>query len=228
VLPFEWLVPGGPTAALLHSTDWSRTPLGPMERWPKSLCIAVGICLNSRFPMFVWWGPELINLYNDAYIPVLGKRHPEAFGRPARAIWTEISPVVGPQAEAVMRRGESTWNERVLLVMERHGYTENTWFTWWYSPIPDDRGGIGGVFCACTEDTSRVLVERERNRLLEEVEGRAQAPHRSVRPVSRFPRGAARAEDRVQSIRAGFQIHLAKPIEPAELLATVASVARRL
>jgi PAS domain S-box-containing protein len=170
VLPFEWLLPGGPTAALLRSTDWSRTPLGPMERWPKSLCIAVGICLNSRFPMFVWWGPELINLYNDAYIPVLGKRHPEAFGRPARAIWTEIWPVVGPQAEAVMRRGESTWNERVLLVMERHGYTENTWFTWSYSPIPDDRGGIGGVFCACTEDTPRVLVERERNRLLEEVE----------------------------------------------------------
>ena len=167
---FDWLLPGGATGALLRSTDWSRTPLGPIERWPKSLCIAVGICLNSRFPMFVWWGPELINIYNDAYIPVLGKRHPEAFGRPARGIWTEIWPVVGPQAEAVMRRGESTWNERVLLVMERHGYTEDTWFTWSYSPIPDDRGGIGGVFCACTEDTPRVLVERERNRLLDEVE----------------------------------------------------------
>jgi PAS domain-containing protein len=163
-------LPDTQTGALLRSTDWSLTPLGPLERWPQSLRIAVGICLNSRFPMFVWWGPELINIYNDAYIPILGKRHPAAFGRPAPTIWGEIWHVVGPQAEAVMRRGEATWNERVLLVMERHGYTEDTWFTWSYSPIPDEAGGIGGVFCACTEDTPRVLVERERDELLAEVE----------------------------------------------------------
>ncbi|HEX6265938.1 MAG TPA: PAS domain-containing protein, partial [Burkholderiales bacterium] len=166
----ELVLPATHTGGLLRSTDWSSTPLGPMEGWPQSLRIAVGICLNSRFPMFVWWGSELINIYNDAYIPVLGKRHPAAFGRSAPDIWGEIWPVVGPQAEAVMRRGEATWNERVLLVMERHGYTEDTWFTWSYSPIPDERGGIGGVFCACTEDTPRVLVERERDALLEEVE----------------------------------------------------------
>ncbi len=146
-----------------------------MEEWPRSLRIAVGICLNSRFPMFVWWGSQLINIYNDAYIPVLGKRHPAAFGRPARDFWEEIWPVVGPQAEAVMERGEATWNERVLLVMERHGYTENTWFTWSYSPIPYD-GGIGGVFCACVEDTPRVLVERERDELL----ARAQLEHKRL------------------------------------------------
>jgi len=69
------------TATLLHSLDWSRTPLGPMTQWPQALRIAVGICLNSRFPMFVWWGPDLINIYNDAYAPILGKRHPSAFGR---------------------------------------------------------------------------------------------------------------------------------------------------
>ena len=155
---------------MLRATNWSKTTLGPIEDWPQSLRIAVGICLSSRFPMFVWWGPELINLYNDAYIPMLGKRHPEAFGRPARASWSDIWQVVGPQAEAVMQRGEATWNERVLLVMERHGYTEDTWFTWSYSPIPDGHGGIGGVFCACTEDTPRVRVERERDRLLAEVE----------------------------------------------------------
>jgi signal transduction histidine kinase/PAS domain-containing protein len=120
--------------------------------------------------MFVWWGPQLINLYNDAYIPILGQRHPRAFGRPARETWEDIWRVVGPQAEAVMQRGEATWNERVLLVMERHGYTEDTWFTWSYSPIPDEQGGIGGLFCACTEETRIVLAERERDRLLERVE----------------------------------------------------------
>src|SRR5687768_18442274 len=152
-------------AARVGSFDWSRTPLGPADTWPQALRTAVGICLNSRFPMFVWWGPDLINIYNDAYIPVLGKRHPAALGRSAPTIWRDIWPIVGPQAEAVMTRGEATWNERVLLVMERHGYTEETYFTWSYSAIPDDAGGIGGVFCACTEETPRVLAERERDRL---------------------------------------------------------------
>lgn len=166
-----WLrVSASETAALLRSTDWSETPLGPLENWPQALRIAVGICLNSRFPMFVWWGDALVNIYNDAYIPVLGKRHPHAFGRSAPEIWGEIWPVVGPQAEAVMQRGEATWNQRVLLVMERNGYVEDTYFTWSYSPIPDDAGGIGGLFCACTEETPHVLAERERDRLLEQLE----------------------------------------------------------
>ena len=160
----------GEMAARVRAFDWSDTPLGPAETWPQALKVAVGICLNSRFPMFVWWGPELINIYNDAYAPVLGKRHPDALGRPARQSWREIWPVVRPQAEAVMTRGEATWNERVLLVMERNGYAENTWFTWSYSPIPDETGRIGGLFCACTEETPRVLVEGQRDRLLAELD----------------------------------------------------------
>jgi PAS domain S-box-containing protein len=158
------------TGGLLHATDWSQTPLGAMDEWPQSLKLAVGICLNSRFPMFVWWGPQLVNIYNDAYIPILGRRHPRAFGRPARESWEEIWPVVGPQAEAVMSRGEATWNERVLLVMERHGYTEETYFTWSYSPILDETGRIGGLFCACKEETATIEAERERDRLLAQVE----------------------------------------------------------
>ncbi|HXF15970.1 MAG TPA: PAS domain-containing protein [Burkholderiales bacterium] len=155
-------------AARVRAFDWATTALGPVEGWPQSLRIAVGICLHSRFPMFVWWGPQLIKIYNDSYVPMLGTRHPAALGRPAQETWSDIWDVIGPQAEAVMKRGEATWNERVLLMMERQGYSEETYFTWSYSPIYDDSGGIGGVFCACVEETSRVLTERERDRLLKD------------------------------------------------------------
>jgi PAS domain S-box-containing protein len=116
--------------------------------------------LNSRYPMFIWWGPELTNLYNDAYIPVLGARHPVGLGRSAPALWSDIWSVVGPQADAVLTEGRATWNEELLLLMERNRFLEETYFTFSYSPVPDDAGGVGGVFCACTEDTPRVLGRR--------------------------------------------------------------------
>ena len=162
------------TPALLRETDWAATPLGPIESWSPSLRIAVDICLSSRFPMFVWWGPSLINIYNDAYIPVLGKRHPAAFGQPARQIWHEIWDVLSVDVEAVMVRGEATWNERVLLVMERNGFTEDTWFDWSYSPVRDSDGSIQGIFCACSEETTRVHAEQDRDRLMREAQQTAQ------------------------------------------------------
>jgi signal transduction histidine kinase len=165
--------PATETGRLLLATDWAATPLGAMEGWPLSLRIAVSICLNSRFPMFVWWGPSLINIYNDAYRPMLGKRHPQAFGQPARECWADIWDVLGPEAEEVMVHGRATWNERGLLVMERNGFPEETWFTWSYSPIYDDRGAIGGLFCACTEETGRVAAERERDRLVRQAQDAA-------------------------------------------------------
>ena len=150
-------------AQRVRNFDWASTPLGPIESWPQSLLIAVSICLNSRFPMFVWWGPKLINIYNDGYIPMLGARHPRALGRPARDSWDDIWADVGPQADLVMHKGQATWNERVHLRMERHGFPEDTWFTWSYSPIYDESGRVGGLFCAVTEDTPRVLAERQRD-----------------------------------------------------------------
>jgi signal transduction histidine kinase len=159
-------VPDNETGRLFRQTDWSATALGPLHAWPHSLRTAVGICLNSRFPMFVWWGDALVNIYNDAYIPVLGQRHPEAFGRPARESWRDIWKVLAPQVEQVMRQGQATWNDRVLLVMERNGFSEETYFTWSYSPIHDERDGIGGLFCACSEETPRVVAERERDQLM--------------------------------------------------------------
>jgi signal transduction histidine kinase len=175
------LLPGGDAAAapttetgrLLLATDWAATPLGPVEHWPLSLRVAVSICLNSRFPMFVWWGPSLVNIYNDAYNPMLGKRHPQAFARPARDSWSDIWDVLQPQVDDVMLRGQPTWNERVLLRMERNGFPEDTWFTWSYSPIHDAGGGIGGLFCAVTEETGRVAAERERDRLVREAQDAA-------------------------------------------------------
>ncbi|MDQ3439852.1 MAG: PAS domain S-box protein [Planctomycetota bacterium] len=159
----------GEMASRVAAHDWSRTPLGPTDRWPQSLRVAVGICLNSRFPMYVWWGPDLIHIYNDAYAPMLGKRHPDALGKPARQVWSEIWPVLGAQAQEVLR-GSSTYYERAAWVLERHGYPEEAHFTWSQSPILDEDGRAGGLLCVCTEDTQWVRAERERDQLLAELD----------------------------------------------------------
>ena len=83
--------------ARVQSFDWAATPLGPRAQWPQCLRIAAGICLSSRFPMFIWWGPQLITLYNDAYIPILGAKHPAALGVPARPLWPEVWTCSGPR-----------------------------------------------------------------------------------------------------------------------------------
>src|SRR5262245_17859829 len=156
----RWLTGGGEMGKLIREMDWSKTSLGPIESWPQSLKTSILLTLNSRYPMFVWWGRELTNLYNDAYIPILGARHPGALGQPAARVWAEIWDVIGPQTEIVMREGRATWNESLLLLVERYGYTEETYFTFSYSPAMGDGGNVGGVFCACTEDTRRILGER--------------------------------------------------------------------
>ena len=153
--------------ARLRDFAWGSTALGPPERWPQSLKTAVQLMLANRFPMFVWWGPTFVNLYNDAYVPVLGRRHPDALGRPARETWEDVWGTVGPQADAAFRDGESSWNDRALLVMERNGYAEETWFTFSYSPVLDDSGAVGGIVCVCTEETERVLGERRLRTLRE-------------------------------------------------------------
>jgi PAS domain S-box-containing protein len=158
----------GEMAALMRTLDWSQTAVGPVSRWPQSLKTAVRIILASRFAMFVWWGRELVNLYNDSYRTLLGAKHPAALGRPAREVWAEIWDQIGPRADAVLFRGESTYDEDLLLLAERHGYLEETYFTFSYSPLPDDEGNVGGLFCAVTEDTQRVIGER-RLKLLREI-----------------------------------------------------------
>ncbi len=157
----EVLADGGEMGALMRVLDWADSPIGPVASWPQSLRTAVSICLASRFPMLIWWGPELVMLYNDAYRPILGTtKHPRSMGQRGRDCWPEIWDVIGPMLEGVLTRGEATWSHDQLLLLDRNGYVEECYFTFSYSPIRDESGGIGGVFTAVTETTGRVLGER--------------------------------------------------------------------
>src|SRR5262245_24389100 len=144
-----------------RALDWSSTPVGPVAGWPQSLKAAVSICLGSRHPIVVWWGnPAYTQFYNDAYIPFLGAtKHPRCLGRSGRECWSEIWPIIGPRLDGVFATGEATWSEDQMLVMHRNLPPEETYFTLSYSPIRDDDGAIGGIFCACNETTGRVIGE---------------------------------------------------------------------
>jgi len=167
--PADGFGSGGEMGKAIRAFDWARTPLGSMEAWPQSLRTAVSICLGSRFPMMLWWGPDLTNIYNDAFVSVLGGWHPHALGMSGRDVWTDTWPVIGPQVAKVMEEGGSTLNERVRLVYTRHGYPEETWFTWSFGPIYDETGRVAGLFNRCHEDTAAVRAEQERDRLLAEL-----------------------------------------------------------
>jgi hypothetical protein len=151
---------GGKMGSLIRALDWSKTPLGPVQTWPQSLKTSVSICLNSRFPVLIWWGPELVKIYNDAYVELIGTKHPKALGCPGREVWPEIWDTIGPLLANVMERGEATWADDLLLMLERNGYAEECYFTFSYSPIRDESGGIGGVFTPVVETTEKVIGER--------------------------------------------------------------------
>jgi PAS domain S-box-containing protein len=152
---------GGETGALMRAFDWSRTPLGPVGTWPQSLRTVVRILLTSRFAMWMGWGPELTFLYNDAYARMtLGKKHPWALGKPSHEVWAEIWQDIGPRIRKVLQDGEATWDEALLLFLERSGYTEETYHTFSYSPLTGDKGKIEGHLCVVSEETERVINER--------------------------------------------------------------------
>jgi PAS domain S-box-containing protein len=143
----------------MRAHDWSESPLGPPELWPQSLRTVVGLLLQSQFPMFVAWGEALGFLYNDPYAEILGAKHPRALGRRFYDIWSEIWSDISPLIDAAMA-GHSTYREDLPLVMNRKGYEEQTWFTFSYSPVRDERGKVVGMFCAVSETTRKVLAER--------------------------------------------------------------------
>jgi signal transduction histidine kinase/DNA-binding response OmpR family regulator len=153
-------VGGGRLDELVRSFDWAKTPLGPAEAWPESLRTSVSTCLASRFPILLWWGPELVKIYNDAYAALLGAKHPGALGRPGREVWPEIWDIIGPMLTGVLERGEATWSEDQMLPLERNGFVEECYFTFSYSPIGGESRGVDGVFTAVTETTGKVIGER--------------------------------------------------------------------
>ena len=152
---------GGELGQLIRQVDWSKTGLGPAESWPQSLRTVVRILLTSRYAMWMGWGPDLTFLYNDTYAEMtLGKKHPWALGRPAREVWSEIWGDIGPRIQRVLDGGRATWDEALLLFLERSGYREETYHTFSYSPLSGDDGSIMGMFCVVTEETERVIGER--------------------------------------------------------------------
>lgn len=151
----------GEMARLIESLDWTHSPLGPIELWPQSLRTALNIILRSRFQLAIYWGPELVFFYNDAEREVIGDLHPYALGKPAREVLVDMWDEVGPMLEKVFVTGEPTWSVDRPLKFDRFGRVEEAFFTWSYSPIPDDAGGIGGVLLVTQETTQRVSAERQ-------------------------------------------------------------------
>src|SRR5579862_8349077 len=152
---------GGALGQLVREFDWAKTPLGAIDTWPQSLKTVVRVLLASRFAMWMSWGPELTFLYNDDYARMtLGKKHPWALGKPSREVWKEIWGDIGPRIQRVLETGEATWDEALLLFLERSGYREETYHTFSYSPLSGDDGTVAGHLCVVTEETDRVIGER--------------------------------------------------------------------
>jgi signal transduction histidine kinase len=152
----------GEVAALMRAKDWSQTSLGAAASWSTSLRAVLRLMLTSRYAMWLAWGPELLFFYNDAYREqTLGKKHPSALGRPIRDVWAEIwSDQLEPRITQVLESGEASWEEGLLLFLERNGYPEETYHTFSYSPATDDAGTIAGLFCVVIEESERVIGER--------------------------------------------------------------------
>jgi signal transduction histidine kinase len=156
-----WVRGGGALGKLVREFDWKKTPLGAIEEWPQSLKTVVRTLLTSRFAMWMSWGPELTFLYNDDYARMtLGKKHPWALGKPSHEVWKEIWDDIGPRIHRVLETGEATWDEALLLFLERSGYREETYHTFSYSPLSGDDGTVAGHLCVVTEETDRVIGER--------------------------------------------------------------------
>jgi PAS domain S-box-containing protein len=151
----------------IRKFDWSATSLGPIDVWPQSLRSALSICLNSNFPIALYWGADLVLLYNDEWSPIPGEKHPWALGRPAREAWPEIWHIIEPLFQRVMATGEATRSRDQLLPMHRHGFTEECYFDYTFSPIRGEGGEVQGVFNAVLETTNRVIGERRLRTLRE-------------------------------------------------------------
>ncbi|HEY1736155.1 MAG TPA: PAS domain S-box protein, partial [Methylovirgula sp.] len=158
----EWLLVSGEMPERVRAFDWSKTALGPFESWSPALRTTVGLMMANRFPMLLWWGADYISLYNDAYIPILGRKHPSALGLPVRECWSEIWDVLKPLIDTPFQGGPSTWIEDFELNLQRSDFTEEAHFTVAYSPVPDAAvpSGIGGVLATVHEISEKLFAQR--------------------------------------------------------------------
>ncbi|AHM60366.1 PAS/PAC sensor hybrid histidine kinase [Flammeovirgaceae bacterium 311] len=159
---------GGEMGALMRAYNWNDHPLGNPEGWPESLKTNIRLLLNSGFPMFIWWSDAFYMFHNDAYLPALGKKHPHALGASAREMWAEIWEQLGMLAEGILQNAEPFYADSLPVYLDRHGFIEETYWTFSYSPAFNDAGEVQGVFCACFEVTSTVLAQR-RQRTLKDI-----------------------------------------------------------
>ena len=176
---FDFLSNGGELGALMRAKDWESTSLGPTAGWPALLKTTVRLILSSRHPMFLWWGAELIQFYNDAYRQTMGpERHPSALGDRGRSCWDEIWSIIGPQIEYVMSGQGATWHEDQLVPVTRHGARQDVWWTYGYSPIEDETG-VRGVLVVCNDVTAEHQAKRAlevmNEELTEQIRQREQA-----------------------------------------------------
>lgn len=163
---------------LTRATDWASTPLGPVDHWPQSLRTAVDMMLGSGHAMCIAWGKDRTLLYNDAYAPILGSRHPQALGKPFAEVWPEIWPEIEPLVERTFA-GETCTFEDLPLLMTRNGYAEDTWWSFSYSPIHDEQGRVAGLLNVTLETTGRVLVERQRDTAIADLRA-SEARYRAI------------------------------------------------
>ncbi|MGC3974473.1 MAG: PAS domain S-box protein [Nitrospira sp.] len=164
---FSWLT-GSEMGGRIRAFDWSQTPLGPIESWPASLVSILGVCLTAQTPMAIYWGVDGWLLYNDAWRPVVGGKHPWALGRPASEVWPELWPTIQQYFHSVHATGEANWRSDELLPMQRFGYTEECYFDYSLNPIRGQSGAVEGILNIVQETTYRVLNDR-RTRLLREL-----------------------------------------------------------
>src|SRR5437867_4455861 len=167
----DWLVGGGEMARVIKAKDWSKTPLGPMDSWPQSLRTTVSLVQASNSPISLAWGPGHVQIYNDGYWPICGAKHPNSMGQDFRECWASAFPVIG-EAYATAWSGQSAYLEKMRMFLDRFGFLEETWFTFSFSPITDESGGVGGLFHPVTEMTSQMLSER-RTKTLRDLASRA-------------------------------------------------------
>jgi PAS domain S-box-containing protein len=162
-MQYPFLRRGGEMGELIRAKDWSNTLVGPIDSWPQSLKTALSILLHSKFPKFLFWGPDLICFYNDAYRPSLGKegKHPEMLGGKAEDFWGEIWHIIKPLIDQVLSGEDSTWSEDQLIPIYRNGSIENVYWTFSYSPVADETDQVAGVWVTCIETTSKILARQK-------------------------------------------------------------------